>query len=72
MTDREMKKLQLVLALFDTVSESIKELGEVPSGHLYNVLQAHMSLDMYNQIIGLLEKEGKIEVKNHLIKWIKK
>jgi hypothetical protein len=67
-----MTKAQAVLALINAVSEAIQELGKVPSGHLYASLTDHMSLDLYNQIIGILEKAGHIKVEHHLITWIKK
>jgi hypothetical protein len=67
MTDRQ--KLAL-LAIVEVVTDSIKELGSVPSGHLYAALMSHMTLDTYNTIIGVLTKQGKIKVQNHLITWI--
>lgn len=67
-----MTKAQAALALINAVSEIIEKLGSVPSGHLYATLMGHMGIDLYNQIISILEKAGRIKVEHHLITWIKK
>jgi len=41
--------MQIVLA----VSETIRDLGRVPSGHLYAQLMGRMSLETYNLIIDI-------------------
>jgi hypothetical protein len=46
-------------------------LRGVPSGALYARLMAYgMTLDTYNQIIGLLTKKGLITNKGHLLQWV--
>jgi len=59
----------VIQAVF-AVRDAIKELGEVPSGHLYAQLMGDMSLDTYNQIISLLKKSGKVTESGHLLKWV--
>lgn len=51
------------------ISEAIRGLKSVPSGHLYAQVMGHMTLDTYNGILGILTRAGLIEVKNHLITW---
>jgi hypothetical protein len=67
-----MTKVQLQAAtqVLLAVHDAIRELGEVPSGHLYARLMGHLTLDQYNTIIGILESSGVIRVDNHLIQYI--
>ena len=65
MTNQERAALAIVLA----VGEAIKELGSVPSGHLYARLMGQMSLETYNKVIGLLVKTGAIKNEGHLLTW---
>jgi hypothetical protein len=51
------------------VAEAIRELGEVPSGHLYARLMDQMSLDTYNAIIGALKGAGLVKEQNYLLSW---
>ena len=52
------------------VADAIRELKTVPSGHLYAQLMGHMSLDTYNQIIGVLKVAKLIKEENHLLIWL--
>lgn len=52
------------------VGDAIRELGSVPSGHLYARLMGHMSLDTYNKLIGLLKQADLVKEENHLLTWI--
>jgi hypothetical protein len=59
-----------VLEVIQAVAEAIKDLGEVPSGHLYAMLMGHMSLETYEGIINVLVRSGKVEKKmSHLLVW---
>ena len=68
MTNQEKAALAIVLA----VGEAIKELGSVPSGHLYAHMMGRMSLETYNKVIGLLVKTGAVKEENHLLTWVGK
>jgi len=52
------------------VGEAIRDLGSVPSGHLYARLMGHMDLDTYNKLIGLLKQANLVEESNHLLTWV--
>ena len=65
-TNQAFGALQIVMA----VADAIKDLKSVPSGELYARLMAHMSLESYNSVIGVLERTGLITVKSHLITWV--
>lgn len=68
MTAQEKAALAIVLA----VGEAIKDLGSVPSGHLYAQLMGRMSLETYNKVIALLVKTGAVKNENHLLTWVGK
>lgn len=60
--------LEVVLA----VGSAIKELGSVPSGHLYARLMGKLDLESYNKVIGILVKTGAVKNENHLLTWVGK
>ena len=66
LTEQERNALLVVR----TVADAIKELGSVPSGHLYARLMGVMNLDQYQAIINVLIKAKMVKVQNHLITWI--
>lgn len=68
MTNQEKAAMQIVLA----VGEAIKELGSVPSGHLYAHLMGRMSLETYTKVIALLVKVGAVKEENNLLTWVGK
>jgi len=64
-------KEQLAAAL-DTLralADTVKELGEVPSGHLYQVVMGRMSLQAYEKAIGLLIGAGLIRKCGNVLVW---
>jgi len=52
------------------VAEAIRDLGSVPSGHLYARLMEYMSLETYNKIITVLKNANLVEESNHLLTWV--
>jgi hypothetical protein len=58
--------MRIVFAL----SETIRELGRVPAGHLYAVGMASMTLEQYNAAISQLEGAGLVKQDNHELIWI--
>jgi hypothetical protein len=63
--DKHDAMLQVILA----VAEAIRDLGEVPSGHLYARLMGHMTIGTYEGIIGALQGSGLVTEENHLLTW---
>lgn len=60
-----------VVRVAHAVAETIRELGQVPSGHLYARLMGIMDLDQYEQVIGLLIDAHLVERDpSHLLHWI--
>ena len=64
------KQIEAGIETVLAVAEAIKSLGSVPSGHLYERVTGFLSLDQYNQIIGILKKQGLIKEMNYELKWI--
>jgi hypothetical protein len=53
------------------IAESIRELGEIPSGHLYARLMGIMDLRQYEQFIDVLIDARLVEREpSHLLRWI--
>ena len=65
-TQEQEATFQTVLA----IAEAIRSLGTVPSGHLYARVMGKLSLDQYNQIIGMLKRQGLISETHYELKWI--
>jgi hypothetical protein len=57
---------KVVLAL----TETIKELGSIPSGHLYAQIMDRVSLSQYTQLIKMVKGTGLVKEENHLLSWI--
>ena len=58
------------LKTLQAVAEAIRDLGQVPSGHLYARLNAHgMDITTYEKIIGLLVRANVIEKCGDLLVW---
>ena len=66
----DKKQVAAQLRIVAAIGEAIKDLGSVPSGHLYARVMGILSLDQYNQVIGILKKQGLIEEKSHELTWI--
>jgi hypothetical protein len=65
LTARETAQVEIISA----IAQVIKELKQVPSGHLYARLAGHMTLETYEGVISLLIKTGWVKRTNHLLTW---
>ncbi len=65
-TQQTKAAMQIILA----VGDAIRELGSVPSGHLYANLMGKMSLAQYEAIIRTLKGAGLVEESAHLLTWV--
>ncbi len=72
MSQPTREEIKAALSAVMALGEAIKDLGSVPSGHLYAHVMGHMSLDNYNAAIGLLKRAGAVKEENHLLTWIGK
>jgi hypothetical protein len=64
----EARRDRTAMAL--VVCETIRELGEVPSGQLYAMLLGHLTMETYNSIIDTLIRARLVSRSNHLLTWI--
>lgn len=60
---------KVALAAIMAIGAAIRELGTVPSGHLYARVMGYLTLDQYNRIIGILKASGKVTESNNLLSW---
>ena len=63
-------EVKAALGILIAVADAIRELGEVPSGHLYAHLMSKLSLEQYEQVIATLKQAGLITESNHLLSWV--
>lgn len=61
------------LKIIQAVAETIRELKQIPSGHLYaRLMEVNLSLEGYEAIIGILKNSGLIKEENYELIWIGK
>lgn len=70
MNATEEQRVKAALNAAMAVADCIKELGQVPSGHLYARLMDKMSLESYEALIGILIKAKLVSRQNHLLTWV--
>jgi hypothetical protein len=58
------------IRIVSALAEAIRDLGQVPAGHLYASVMGTFNLDQYNQAIGVLIKAKLVEDRHHLLLWI--
>jgi hypothetical protein len=64
-------EVKAALGIIQAVAEAIRELGEVPSGHLYANLMSKLSLEQYEQLLDVLKGAGLVRESNaHLLTWV--
>lgn len=51
------------------LADAIKELGEVPAGHLYAAVMGSMSLANFDKAIGFLVSGGVVARNGDLLTW---
>ena len=64
-------EVKAAFGILQAVAEAIRQLGEVPSGHLYANLMSKLSLAQFEQVLGVLKGAGLVRESNaHLLTWI--
>ena len=64
------RQIKAMLLATKMLAECIRELREVPSGHLYAMVMGVMNLQTYEVLIGNLKRAGLVSEKYHLLTWI--
>lgn len=72
MSEAQRQQVDAALKQTMAVAEAIKELKEVPSGHLYARVMQFMTLHSYNSIIDILKRAGLVTETNNLLRWVGK
>lgn len=67
---RATAKAKAIVAVIEAVSDCIRELGSVPSGHLYAQLMSKLNIDQYTAIISFLKDAGLVKESGYLLTWI--
>jgi hypothetical protein len=57
------------LGALHALAEAIRELGTVPSGHLYARVMQHVDLAIYEKLIATLVHAGLVTRAGDLLKW---
>jgi hypothetical protein len=52
------------------IADAIRELGSVPSGHLYARLMGYMDIEAYTEVIQALKRAGVVSERDHLLTWV--
>ena len=59
------------IQIIKAIADAIKELKQVPSGHLYAQVMGKMDIQSYNRIIDILKGAGLItEDSQHMLTWV--
>jgi hypothetical protein len=66
------KEVMAALQVIKAVADTIKEMGTIPSGHVYAAfMSAGISLEAYESIINRLVQEGFVRRDpHHLLTWV--
>lgn len=62
-------QLQAGLATLRALAEAIRELKQIPSGHLYARVMNYMDINAYEKAISLLCNSGVIRKNGDLLVW---
>lgn len=65
-----MSRPDLSLQIVKALADVIRDLGEVPNGHLYARVMGNLSLETYTSAIGTLKHAKLVEEHNNLLRWI--
>lgn len=70
MADVTKDDVKAALGVLLAVSETIREVKEVPSGVLYSQLMGTVSMTAYEKIISTLKGAGLVSESNHVLRWV--
>ena len=69
-TAKEMRDVEAYFRNVRALADAIRELGEIPSGHLYARVMGFMTLEVYQSMIENLKAAGVVrEEPSHLLVW---
>ena len=61
---------EAALQILVAIAQSIREAGEIPSGHIYAALMGKINLDQYERLLAILKRKGWVEQdRSYLLRW---
>lgn len=64
-------QLKAAAAVLISVTEAIREAGELPSGHLYATLMSlGYDMEAFQKIVTMIVNTGLVEKRGDLLRWI--
>ena len=71
-TNNAPSQLAAALDTLKALADCIRELKQVPAGHLYALaaMPTGMTLETFDSAIGLLVRSKLVERTNHLLRWV--
>lgn len=70
MNQPSAQQIEAALAVAKALADTIREVGRVPSGHLYARVCGHLDIHSYEAVIGSLKRAGLVIEKNHELIWV--
>jgi hypothetical protein len=58
-----------VLGVLQALADVVRASGRVPNGHLYARVMGSVSLDQYNQLVGVLVRSGVVRLEHDELVW---
>lgn len=63
------QQIAATLNVVMAVAEAVRELKQVPSGHLYATLCDKLTLEDYNAVVATLKGAGLVTERHHTLTW---
>lgn len=68
--DRQKKQAKAAVLAASAIAEAVRDLGTIPSGHLYAQVCGMMGLEYYEGVIAMLVRTGLVKRDgSHLLTW---
>ena len=62
-------RVERAVAIANAIALSVRELGSVPSGHVYAAYMGEINLDVYNYLVDSMVKAGLIRKSGNVLTW---
>lgn len=63
------EQVTAAIAIARVIANAIKELGQIPNGHLYAQVMGSIGYENYMACIAMLKRSGVIREENNLLIW---
>lgn len=69
-TPTPTQRAKAIKDLIFCLLEAIREVKQIPSGHLYAIVSSHVGLETYNAAIDIIVESGVVTRSNHMLTWV--